>query len=405
MENYIFDLPGYHDSHIYEFSDSPYPSSFYDTSIIFNSKKKNKSIGIIDQFQGKRPILLNREFVVEKKRLDLEIVQTLILDSHIVDYLHRFVTKRTPDENSREVAIAFLKHVSKHRCDYSPIFYLSENWAKSSIARYLATSSEKLASVLKLHSMNEDKFINDGVVEYKADAVEYYCSLYERATLDECGKAWAEHFTDSEQFSHFKELTEISYVCLLKMVLLHFVNPALNQDNILRKHDEFSSFLINDLNVVLGRELMLSLYYFSGLTGKFIGIQPNTSYEKAIRNLKSSAWDLLLLRMPEFLLSPRNMPEMNLAYIVTSEDRLFKLGKNFNIESLFYFNRDSHGEAILSCSMELFNGLLSNESMAFLESERINVLMQRRGAETGISKSKVSWLREDLELQLKNLCR
>lgn len=404
MNKNIFSLPSMSDAHIYEFSHSPYDAPFYSQSFEFSYNAKK--IGIIDQFNGKRPIILNKHFL-DGNKLDLQIYQTLILDSHIVDTLHRFVSGCGKlDDHSREVTSNFLAHVSKLNCDYSPIFYLTENFAKSSNDVFIKTSSEKLTSILKLHSMNENEFINTGKIIYKSESIDYYCNKYQAEDLDACGDAWAREFAENHTQNDIAKITNLSYACLLKMVLIHFINPELTTNNIVKKYKEFERFLTNDINIVLARELNLALYYFSGFAGKFVSAQPNMPVERAKKTLKATAWDIFLLRLPEMLLSPKNLPELNLAYIVTSEEKLLNIGDMFNIESIFYRDKNAPASPILSFNLILFDKIISKAELNNLNDERQAQTISRITKEQKpISAQSLSWLIEDLEKQLQYLCK
>lgn len=403
MTRNIFSSPSMSNAHIYEFTHSPYEAPFYSQSFDFSCN--TKKIGIIDQFNGKRPIVLNKSFL-DGNKLDLQIYQTLILDSHIVDTLHRFVSGCGKlDDHSQEVTSNFLVHVSKLNCDYNPVFYLTENFAKSTQEQFIKTSSEKLSSILKLHSMDENEFINNGVVKFKKDSVEHYCEIYRSVDLDACGISWAKEFAKSHSQKKYKDITKLTYACLLKMVLIHFMRPEINAENIMGKYYDFEKFLMTELSIVLARELKLALYYFSNFAGKFVSIQPNMRVEKAKKVLLSTAWDILLLRLPEMLLSPKNLPELNLAYIVTSEEKLLSIGDMFNIESIFYPDKESPAFPILSFNVKLFEKVLSptelNELMKHGERQATSRLSN---TSKHISAQSLDWLIEDLELQLSYLC-
>jgi hypothetical protein len=394
------------DVHIFELSNSPYKAQFYDKS--FHFKSNAKKIGIVDQFQGKRPIVLNKEFVIDRKKLQFHVVHTLILDSHIVDALHRYISGRGElDVDSRAVTIEFLKHVSRLNCDYSPMFYLAENMAKSSRAQFLKTSSEKLASLLRLHCMEEASFVEYEKIKYKKNSLEHYYALYGASNLNECGANWAKSLIDSGELKHYIGLTQFSYACLLKMVLIHFMNPSINEKNILSKNHEFEFFLTSELNIIMAREVNLALYYFSNFAGKFVNVQPNMSYEKAVKNLKATAWDLLLLRLPEFLLTPSNLPEINTAYIVSSEEKLLSIGDMFNLESIFYSDFNSTALPKLSFNAEVFESVISKDKLdsLFRDREQLSLNRLQKDLAEPISEQKLGWLIEDLEIQLKNLCK
>jgi hypothetical protein len=401
----LFEQPSMQHAHIYEFTRSPYEALFYSDSFKFESNKKK--IGVVDQFQGKRPLVLNKDFAVHEKELELQFVHTLILDSHILDAFHRFVSgKGKLDEDLKIVVVKFLKHVSELNCDYSPVFYLVENWAKSSKEQYLKTSTEKLTSLLTLHCMDENIFIEKEEIHVKEEALSHYFKQYSANSLDACAYKWAESFLNEGAFNHYISLTKVSYACLLKMVLIHFVNPSLNEKNILKKVDEFQKFLIEELDILLGREFNLSVYYFSNFAGKFINVQPNMKHSKAVKNLKATAWDLLLLRLPEFLLDPSTLPEVNTAYIVTSEEKLSSVGDMFNLESLFYSRPGSAGTPMISFESELFESIISKKNLDNMFKQLSDLSMERsiNNDKSPIHEVKLDWLIDNLEHQLKYLC-
>lgn len=84
---------------------------------------------------------------------------------------------------------------------------------------------------------------------------------------------------------------------------------------------------------MLAREAHLSLHYFCDQAGKLLGIQSNTDIKKAISNIKSTAWDLFLLRFPELLFNG-SPEEMCIAYVTAQEKKLQELASLFSIERL-----------------------------------------------------------------------
>ncbi|SIQ70293.1 hypothetical protein SAMN05880558_10513 [Aeromonas sp. RU39B] len=403
MQN-IFSSQSMENAHIYEFLTSPYESPFYSKS--FDISHNDRRIGIIDQFNGKRPIIFNKDFF-DKKKLELNIYQTLVLDSHIVDILHRYVSGIGKlDDNSKLVTRDFLVHVSSLNCDYNPVFYLTENFSKSSKEQFIKTSSGKLSSILKLHCMDEQEYINNNVIKYKKESVEHYCDKYKSVDLDNCGIAWANEFAENHHNNDYREITRLSYACLLKMVLIQFMYPKMSQENIIKKYYEFERFLIEDLNIILARELNLALYYFSNFAGKFVSVQPNMDVEGAKRALLSTAWDLLLLRIPEILLSPTHLPELNLSYIVTSEAKLLDIGDMFNISTVMYKDKKSPAFPILSFNVKKFEKVISEVNLDELNKHGQTLAISRiTKAPKHISTQSVNWLIADLELQLSYLCK
>ncbi|WP_163014307.1 hypothetical protein, partial [Pseudomonas viridiflava] len=98
------------------------------------------------------------------------------------------------------------------------------------------------------------------------------------------------------------ETVEATEIALLKMVLLREfemrgASPA-------EQYIAYQQFISSTLNFSLARESQLALHYFSGQAGSLLGINENSSRKKAVRNISATAWDLMLLRMPELLLKP-----------------------------------------------------------------------------------------------------
>lgn len=402
----LFENPEMRDAVIYEFTNSPYEALIYADSLRF--EKGNKTIGLVDQFQGKRPVVLNYDFAVLRKELRLGFIHTLIMDSHIVDALHRFVSgKGKQDEDSKFVVTQFLNHVSQIKCDYNPVFYMVENWAKSPEEVYLKTTSEKLTSLLTLHAMDEEIFLRSGEISLKQEAIDYYFEKYDASSIEECALRWAESLINVNAFDMYKKHTRLTYACLLKMVLIHFLNPEVSEKNIIDKTHQFIKFLVEDLDIMLMREFSLAIYYFSNLAGRFLNIQPNMSYKKAAKNLRATAWDMLLLRLPEMLLEPSRLPEVNTSYIVTSEDKLLAVGELFNLESLFYPNSKSFGTPALSTKSENFDSKISQENLdlLFQELSQLSFIRRQIDYDIKLDDSKVEWIINDLEHQLGHLCR
>ncbi|MFC0337131.1 hypothetical protein SAMN05421848_2101 [Kushneria avicenniae] len=387
-----------------EISESPYENPFCKESIFFNGGEE--SIAIIDQYNGRRPFLINKSFL-DKGRLDVKLLQTIILDSHLVDYLHSYTACPEKLKPSRFKAVhLFLTYLSKARCDYNPVFYLAENCFKTEKAFFIEKAGEKLFSLLKLHCMDEDVFCSRGVIELKEEVVEIYKYQYNEGDLRGCALRWAENYYNNNKENDYENIMLI-YVCLMKMVLIHNYNASLSMRNIVEKVEEFSVFLLDELGISMARELELSVYYFSGLAGSFLGVQKNTKFLKAIKNLKSTAWDLFLMRLPEMLLYTKPYDEVNISYIATTEKKLIEFSNIFELKKIFISENNGQILPILDTKNFIFEGVFSNKEMDEIKSVKEGFYEKRvmSNRKVAASKQELQRLVNLYETQISFLCK
>lgn len=334
------------DAHFYEVALSPYESPVISGNRCFGPE--TYPLTIIDQFGGKRPALFNLAFLESPDRYDLSLVVTVLLDSHVATELHRYRTGATMRPDVREAIEAFLLYVSDVRCDYNPLFYFMESYCKSTPEAFAEYVSPVAESLLHLHSMDEEVFLDSRRVVLKPDALAYYYDKYGSSSLQECGRAWVERFVQDDSVNYLRNLIDFSYACLIKMVLIHKMDKRPAH----RKLEDFERFCLGDLGILMGRETHLAAYYFADLAGRLVSAQRGSGFEKTKRDLRATAWDLFLLRLPEQLLTPRHLPEMNLAYVCTAESKLSELGQFFTIERIAA-RSDSGGDVQPAVSMNL----------------------------------------------------
>ena len=166
--------------------------------------------------------------------------------------------------------------------------------------------------------------------------------------------------------------------------------------------------MCNDLGAHLARESLFAAYYFADLLGSMVGAQANSNYEKTKKNLRATAWDILLLRFPELLLNPFHLPEMTLAYVCSAEKKLFEIGRLFEVEMLAVRSDNMVG-AISAIEMnyaplEVKMGQKVRENI-FSLSDDVKNNRVINGPSVIFSETEISFLIIDLEMQLRNLCR
>ncbi len=387
--------------HIYEVASSPYQSPILPENTTFGPK--SYPIHIVDQFGGKRPLLFNLEYLRSGK-YDLQLVVTIVLDSHIASELHSYRVRCQSMKKDRRQAIEeFLSFVSSNHFDYTPIFYFIESYCKSDPKVFIDTVAPVATSILYLKSMDEKRFVESKEIILNPDALNHYFSEFNAGSLENCGKALIEQVIN-DKLSYFVKMINASYACLLKMTLIH----KKNNKPIKRKIDEFENFMEAELCLYMAREILLAAYYFAELSGSFIGVQAGMNFEKAKRSLRATAWDIFLLRLPELLLNPQNLPEMNLAYICTAEKKLAELGGLFTVERL-YTRSDGRAELFptVSMNLSLLERKLGQDVITSLKADNDERIIQRISHKPIKSPNdeKIRYLIEDLEIQLSYLCK
>jgi hypothetical protein len=107
-----------------------------------------------------------------------------------------------------------------------------------------------------------------------------------------------------------------------------------------------------ELNVVMARENAIAPYYFAGQLERFIPVKKGmSSFDKARKKLKATAWDLFLLRIPELHLAMGDEEETMLSYVCTSESDLRAIGRHFTIEQVVTGSSQSYPSTAVSLAI------------------------------------------------------
>ena len=390
-------------AHFFEITNSPYPSMFYSESKTFGSGEHK--IHIVDQFNGKRPALFNHDFCTTEDGINLMFWCSIALDSNVVSLLHEYVTNpEDMEEDQKDATEKFLVHLCETNCDFSPMFYVVESFFKSSQDDFNANVPNALESILTLHSMDEEEFIKTRKIKLKKDAVANYLQLYQSDNYYRCAQQWAKSITADIARTSMLEKVNITYACLLKMVLIKFMDNK----GIYKKSEQFEKFMMDELGLRLARESSLALYYFANLAGKFINTQANMSLDNAIHDLKATAWDLYLLKLPEQLLTPNHLPEIAASYVATCESKLQEVGNLFDIQSIACrTDDDGVGIPMLEFDMTTISEKVGDKAVEKLIKRNEEISFERISKEPirSATSSKLRLIINDLESQLSYLCR
>ncbi|WP_176552271.1 hypothetical protein, partial [Testudinibacter sp. TR-2022] len=234
--------------------------------------------------------------------------------------------------------ISFLKFITKNRWSVSLNFYYMESYYKNkytgNVLSFRKHALEYTESYLKLMLMDEDIFLKTGnyISTNNPEQKEFYSK---GRGIKERSREIVDNFTNT--YSELNFNLEAIEILLIKMVLInHF---EFKNKSTVFKLREFNKFMQEILCIVFARECYLAYKYFNQDSGKFLGVQVNSNYDKAISNIKSTAWDIFLLRIHEFMLrKPDEDNIFDLGYLVTKEKQLFEFGKLFEYNSIAFHN-------------------------------------------------------------------
>ena len=254
------------------------------------------------------------------------LVPTVILDSNVMAYLHQFLTAReSQDEKQRKAVIQLLDYLLDTKFDYNPSFYYLESFSKS------AESSQKIIeytkSILSLHMMDELHFLQKREICVNEVTLAKYAEKFDTYDIDEMAKRQCEilrkmHVPSTDW--------KVLYLIILKAALIHRTFQG-DFESKLRKLYEF---VYEIFGVLFSRELGVASFYFSGELDKFIPLQKNANAENTIKRMKSTAWDMYLLRLPELMLCHEDAP-IPLAMICTGDKGVQAVGRKFRVRRLF----------------------------------------------------------------------
>lgn len=329
------------DPFTWEISESPYPSPFLTAPLIFDGENP---IFVIDQYRGRQPTLLNKEFLTSGK-LVIPMTTGVLLDSQTISSLERYVNNQHVDPEME----ALLHFITEKGWDISGNFYLLEHYAKADWASFEKYATQRILALLHILSMDEPTYLETKKITPNPEAVDHYLATFQVNTLEDAAASLIAGTRSRFSRDNLRSQVEFSEIAIIKMILIHrFEAPTAS---VSEKLQIFRSFLRNQLDVTLAREEILALHYFCDLAGRLIGVQTNTRADKALNYVSSTAWDLFLIRFPEFFFEGTNT-ELYIPYIATREKKLAELASLMTLERIHYFGTGSI-LPIVGYSMEL----------------------------------------------------
>jgi hypothetical protein len=303
------------------------------SKLLNNHKEFCNEIFILDHLSGKEPLLFDKNIIAGKKN-NLKFCACTLLDSNVMSSIHRFIEGNYQNDG----LIEFLEFITKNKWGLTPYFYYMEAYSKGIIDKKDRTQVREYLikhtkSLLKLYLMDEIFFLKNK--KYKETVNEEQIFFYLKGkTIDEVASERVDNFIIN--YSNNINLLGIE-ILLIKMIFINLFE--LPKGTVKEKLDIFDNFMQSQLGKIFAREYYLAKQYFNGSAGKIFGIHNNSKQEKVLNTIKSTTWDLFLLRLPEYsFIHPDGNYEFDIGFIVTQEKSLFKLGKLFKYDKIFIKN-------------------------------------------------------------------
>ena len=310
-------------SFTWEIKKSPYPSDFLLESRSFEG---DNPIFLVDQYSGKRPKLVNDEFL-SNRTITFKMRPCALLDSNVVDTVRKFVERGTYDESLNN----FFRFI--RGAGWFPMlgFYYAEHHAKSDFKKFYKNAISCTESLLKFCTMSEEHFLKDQKIVANPDLMAYYTNSFNTSSIANMAKSSVDEYVQESKKWSLQSLIEATEIVLMKMVLIRKVEMA--GGSVIEQYEALLEFMRSGLRIMLKREAHLALHYFCDNAGRLLGMQSNTKAEKAYKTIRSTAWDMFLLRMPEAMFS-QSPEDVCVAYVATHEKALRELAELCTIDRI-----------------------------------------------------------------------
>lgn len=293
------------------------------------------SLSVIDPFRGKQPLLLNNETVVADK-WDVAYLPQIILDSQIMNYVHWYANDPSKLQGNNFIFVRkMLQHLAGNKYLYSPFFYYFESINKGSSEQQLRHA---FALIARMQCMDTTAMSQDGSFSFDGHRFSELKSRFNVPTFDDlvdCEIASAREFCDliSDQI----KLVDIIYCILIETVLIEKTMPRISLKD---KLDILQDFMENTIQAQFSYELVASLCYFTGKLQNFFRVQNKMKHEKAKQSLQSCAWDMLLLRQPDFFLASGHQEFTVISSICSNDKALTEIARIYRLAGILRFIDD-----------------------------------------------------------------
>ena len=116
----------------------------------------------------------------------------------------------------------FSKFVVSHGFDYNPFFYYMESVGRSAPSSVVSYAAE-ISSLLRLHTMDVNCFLNSGEIRSDARLLALYKEEYRVSGMAELASAYAQSMIKPAD-ARMEWVSKLAYAALLKTALIHKVS-------------------------------------------------------------------------------------------------------------------------------------------------------------------------------------
>jgi len=355
-------------------------------------------ISIIDEFGGKIPRLISMETI--RWNAPLPLIPTITLDSNVMSVLNDFVLH--PERLSvdkTKVIIKLLDYFIHTKVDYNPGFYSLEAFSKNKESDISKRFAEFSKSILSLHMMDELHFLKRREVKPDKERFEKYSEKFGVGDIDEMARL--DYEVTKQMMSSYDDNLNVFYVILLKMALIHKTSNT----DIVSKMKMLFEFTFGNFGVLFGEEMGIAAHYFSGKLDKLIPLQKGERFEGTISKLRSTTWDVYLLRFPPLMLSQSEAP-IPFTKVCTGEKELAYIGRKFFIWKLFTSGGEFYPALIIDYSdLYKLHSEVTMEKLLHLHQEFEKTRMNRKVDQlVKANDTRIEELKLGLEEEIKVFC-
>lgn len=367
-------------------------------------------ISIIDNYDGRQPRVFNYEHTINLKNLEYKVKPLIHLDLNIMGMITDYLTNKGKKLSHDLFAVteSLLLYLIENDFDLDMSFYYIETQNKTAdeLLDNYALSSAK--SLITYYSLDRETFLkskqivinNDRLASYVGD-VEYLKSVDTNCIDKIAGLLLTEQ---KGQKNRYESIYLVSYVTLMKIVLIDMEN----QTSIYNKCMLLEEFFENVLNVYMGRELFVGLYYFSEKVKKIIKASKEHTYKNAIKSIRNTAWDITLLRIPELILMNTSIDFLFLPYVCTADKTLARIGEMTKIEMIKNSKIKNYPAALSNDTTNIIDDL--GEEIIFILNEtdaRMHKRMMRPNYQNikGLELENLKSIEKELELELRSVLK